>query len=814
MTKPASKNGTERRIAGYCALCKSRCGCISVVRDGRLVAVEPDPSHPTGRKLCAKGLAAPEIVHNPKRLLYPMRRTRPKGDADPGWQRIGWDEALDLTVAGLQEIAANDGPEAVAFGVTTPSGTAMSDSISWVERLIRCFGSPNTIYSTEICNWHKDHATAFTFGSGNPAPDFANAGCILLWGHNPSTAWLSHAVEALDGRARGAKLVVVDPRRAGLANKADQWLRVRPGSDGALALGLANVLIQEELFDSDFMARWSNGPFLVHPETGRFVTEVDLRADGGSSALVAWCLQGNHLVPFDPTRGAFRAPCNEPALFGSFELEAERGSLTCRPAFRHYADLAAQYDPARVESVTGVPAAQVVETARLIARHRPLAYYAWSGVGQHTNATQTDRAIALLAALTGSYDVPGGNVAFAKVPLNDVSGQDLIGEAQRAKAIGLDRRPLGPGRGGWITGRDFCRAVESGEPYPVRGLFGFGSNLLASQPDAAGAARALAKLKLHVHADLTLNPTAAFADIVLPVCTPWEREALRAGFGISQEAESLVQLRAPALEPLGESRADTWIVFELAKRLGFGNCFFGGEIDAGLRHELAPSGLSLEELRAEPRGLRLPLRTRYRKYAERDDTGPRGFATPSRRVEVYSEQLQAIGQDPLPGYVEPAASPVSRPDLAEDYPLVLTSAKVTSFCHSQFRGIAALRRKTPDPLLEIHPEAASARGIADGDWLRIETPAGTLRARARFNAQLSEEVVCGQHGWWEGADELGLPETPPFGPGSSNYNAVIDTEARDPISGSVSLRSYICQVRREAEQEEAGATMPETSPAR
>ena len=808
-----SENGAERRIPGYCALCKSRCGCVSVVRDGRLVAVEPDPSHPTGRKLCSKGLAAPEIVHNAKRLLYPMRRTRPKGDADPGWQRIGWDEALDRTVAGLQEIAASDGPEAVAFGVTTPSGTAMSDSISWVERLIRCFGSPNTIYSTEICNWHKDHATAFTFGSGNPAPDFANAGCILLWGHNPSTAWLSHAVEALDGRGRGARLVVVDPRRVGLANKADQWLRVRPGSDGALALGLANVMIEEELFDRDFMARWSNGPFLVHPESGHFVTEADLRADGDPRALVAWCLQGDHLVPFDPTRGAFRAPCNEPALFGAFEVQTENGSLTCRPAFQHYADLAAQYDPARVESVTGVPAIQVVETARLIGRHRPLAYYAWSGVGQHSNATQTDRAISLLAALTGSYDVPGGNVAFAKVPVNDVSGRELISDEQRAKALGLDRWPLGPGRGGWITGKDFCRAVEHGEPYPVRGFFGFGSNLLASQPDAAGVTRALAKLRFHVHADLAMNPTAAFADIVLPVCSPWEREALRAGFGVSQEAESLLQLRAPALEPLGESRADTWIVFELAKRLGFGNRFFGGEIDAGLRHELAPSGVSLEALHAEPRGLRLPLKTRYRKYAERDGEGSRGFTTPTRRVEVYSEQLLVIGQEPLPAYVEPAASPVSRPDLARDYPLVLTSAKVTSFCHSQFRGVAALRRKAPDPLLEIHPDTAAARGIAEGDWLKIETPVGALRARARLNTQLSADVVCGQHGWWEGAEELDLPATPMFGPGSSNYNAVIDTEARDPISGSVSLKSYLCQVSREEQPASTETREAEASPA-
>src|SRR5512147_3227188 len=173
------------RVPGFCALCRSRCGCVSVVADGRLVAVEPDPSHPTGRHLCVKGQAAPELVYAPDRLLHPMRRTRPRGDPDAGWVRITWDEALDWTAERMRALALREGPEAVAFAVTTPSGTAVSDGFPWINRLIRAFGSPNMVWAEELCAWHRDYATAFTFGADIGTPDFERTSCLLLWGHNP-----------------------------------------------------------------------------------------------------------------------------------------------------------------------------------------------------------------------------------------------------------------------------------------------------------------------------------------------------------------------------------------------------------------------------------------------------------------------------------------------------------------------------------------------------------------------------------------------------------------------------------------------------
>ena len=787
---------SAERIPGFCALCRSRCGCISVVENGTLVAVEPDSSHPTGQSLCVKGRAAPELVYAADRLLHPMRRTRPKGDPDPGWVRISWDEALEWTASRMREAAARDGPESVVFAVTTPSGTAVSDGFPWIERLIRLFGSPNTIWGEELCAWHRDYATAFTFGVDIGTPDFARTGCLLLWGHNPSTSFLAQATAAAEARGRGAALIVVDPRRAGLARRADQWLRVRPGTDGALALGLAGVMLAEGWYDQAFVHDWTTGPFLVRDDTGRFLTGADLGDHGSGAAYVAWDSATARPIGYDPRAARFLAPIEAPMLSGSATCATSTGPVTCRPAFERYAELCRAYPPARVEQITGVPARQVVETARLLWERRPVAYFHWTGLEQHTNATQTVRAISLLYALTGCVDAPGGNLRVSRPSVNDLGGRTLLPAAERAKVLGFAERPLGPGRHGWVTARDVYRAILRGEPYPVRGLVGFGGNMLLSQPDADVGRAALARLDFLVAADLFLTPTAALADVVLPVASAWEREGLRVGFGPTPEGEELIQLRTPAVAPRGESRSDIWIVCKLAMRLGLGAQFFDGDQDAGHRHVLAPSGVTLEELRARPEGVRVPLATRYRKYAERTAAGLTGFPTPSGRVEIYAEGFLGHGQAPLPEYVEPATSPVSRPDLAARYPLVLTSAKVVEFCHSQHRSLPRLRRHSRDPVVELHPAAAAPRGIDPDDWVVVETPRATMRGRARLNPSLGAEVVCAQFGWWQACEPLGLPGYDVVGQGSANYNALIDTDVADPISGTVALRSYLCEVRK------------------
>ena len=429
--------------------------------------------------------------------------------------------------------------------------------------------------------------------------------------------------------------------------------------------------------------------------------------------------------------------------------------------------------------------------ARLLWHSRPVSYYAWSGHEHHANTTETARAMALLYALTGSFDQRGGNVLFPAVPNPVVTGEDLPAARHMAPAVGVESRPLGPAKWNNVSSHDFYQAVLDGEPYPLRGLIGFGSNMLLAFSDPLRGRRALAALDFYVHADLFMNPTAELADIVLPVASCFEREALRFGFEISAEAQSLVQLRKPVVPPPGAARSDTDIIFDLAVRLGLGEHFWNGDVEAAYRHQLAPSGLSLEALRAEPRGIRVPLTTRHAKHAEPDTAGnARGFATPSRKVEFWSETLQAKGHAPMPEFVPPPA-----PD-AERYPLVLTCAKPTLFCQTQHRALPSLRRRAMDPEVMLHPETAARRGIAAGGWVTVETQAGAMRARALFNADIDPRVVVGEHGWWQAAPEANAPGYDPFSPLGSNYNLTVDPATRDPISGTTAHRSGCCEVFR------------------
>jgi anaerobic selenocysteine-containing dehydrogenase len=798
MVKPAG----QQKIHGYCSLCIARCGSIATVEDGRFVRLDPDPDHPTGQALCAKGRAAPELVYSPARLTRPLRRTNPKGADDPGWQPISWDEALELVASEMRRIAGEHGPQSVAFSLSSPSTTALADSTAYIRRLMNAFGTPNAVTSTDVCGWGRAGATRYTFGvgsigtsGGGAMPDIANAGCLILWGYNPSVSRLTHATAVVEALQRGMRLIVVDPRRAGLANKADLWLRVRPGTDGALALGIAQVMIARGWYDRDFIREWSNGPHLVRADTGRLLTEHDLKPDGDPRRLVAWDTAAGQPIGYDPDSGRYDGDAAAIALEGEYRVQTIAGDIVCHPAFELYARLCRRYSPDVVEAICWVPAAQVEEAARLIWSARPVAYYAWSGHEQHANTTQTARAMSLLYALTGCFDAPGGNVLFPTPAAGSISGEELATAKAMPPAVGLAARPLGPARGNSVTTREFCRAVLEGQPYPIRGLIGFGSNMLLAHVDSGAVREGLRALEFYAHADLFMTPTAEMADVVLPAASPFEREAVKIGFDINPETLSLIQYRPPVVAPPGEARSDTEIVFDLAARLGLATQFWDGDIDASYRQQLASAGVTLETLRATQGGVRVNLRTRHRKHAEPDDKGvPRGFATPSRKVELYCQMFLDHGYDPLPEFDEPRVGPVARPDLAARFPLVLTCAKPTLFCQTQHRALPSLRRRARYPEVELHPAAARARGIANGDWVSIATPQGQVRARARLNDSLDPRVVSGEHGWWQACPELDEPGYDPFGATGANLNGIIGSAVLDPVSGTASHRANLCEI--------------------
>ena len=254
-----------------------------------------------------------------------------------------------------------------------------------------------------------------------------------------------------------------------------------------------------------------------------------------------------------------------------------------------------------------------------------------------------------------------------------------------------------------------------------------------------------------------------------------------------------MQLRPAIVAPRGEARADIDLVFDLAARLSLGEHFWHGDIDAAMRHYLAPSGITPEQLRSTPDGIRYPLETTHYKYRRN------GFATPSGRLELFSEALQTIGQPPLPEFRIPSHSLEQERGSDLRFPLVLTSTKTPLYCHSQHRNLPRLRRTLPEPIVEMNPATATSRGIDDGDLVAIVTPKGRVHARARLIASLADGVVGALHGWWQACADLGLPGYDPLTAEGANVNLVIGNEAFDPVSGAAPLRSYLCNIEKRVE---------------
>jgi len=765
-------------------MCTSRCGVVATVEDGRLTQVNADPDHPNGC-VCVKGTAAPQIVYAPERVQRPLLRSRAKGDPNPGWVEITWDQALNLAALRLTDIKDHFGAEAVVFSRGTTAGSAAIDFDGWVQRLANAFGSPNLLTSNHICTWNRRVGAKYTYGTGMPLPDFDNTQCMLIWGINPPATSPAQAMRISRARNRGAKLIVIDPRKTTLAAQADCWLRVRPGKDGELAMAMIQVMLEEDLFDADFARTWTNGPFLVRSDSQQLLTEADLRADGDLSAWIVWDEQDG-----------FRAhnQANKPALFGTYPVTLSNGTIIeCRPGLEALKVAAAPFAPELSEHITTVPAAEVRKAVRIFAKEKPSSYCTWVGLEQDNDAMQTNRAVCIFYSLTGQYDARGSNVLFAATPTNSISGRALLPKEQATLRLGLDKHPLGPPADpGIVQAAEVYDAILTGNPYAIKAMMLFGSDPLLGHGDPLRGKAALEALDFYVHVDTTLNPSAHFADLVLPATTCWEREALLPSFEIAEDTMNWAQLRPAVAKPVGESRSEVEIIFDLAKRLGLTEHFFDGNIETALAHQLAPSDLTAEQLRDNPIGMRASVKTRHRKHAETNSaTGhSNGFNTPTSKIEIFSTAFANAGYPPIPQFE-------SNESINTDYPLTLTFFRDIHFCDQQHRNIARLRKVLPEPFVEIHPRTAEVNDIADGEWIFLETAADKVRLKAKFNDSLYPNVVATVYGWWQACIEMNLSGHDPFASTGANTNLLIPNSDYDAISASVAHRGQRCRVRKQ-----------------
>jgi anaerobic selenocysteine-containing dehydrogenase len=417
----------------------------------------------------------------------------------------------------------------------------------------------------------------------------------------------------------------------------------------------------------------------------------------------------------------------------------------------------------------------------LFAQFKP-AMLEWGCAIEHTpKCVQTVRAVSMLPVLTGNIDVPGGWV-FGMHGLGRFPSliENLTPDAS-AKRLGADQFKLLGGEGADLPAAHIptlLQAMRYGKPYPVKAFLVFGNNTLTTYANSSAVYEALMKLDFMVCADLFMTPTAELADIVLPAAAWPELDQLA---GLPTVAANVVLAQQKAVQ-IGECKADEEIFVELARRMKLPVCT--EPVKSVLDAQLAAGGLNITFDELKQTGfIKVPFK--YRKYQDA------GFKTPTGKIELYSTRFEQLGYAPLPYYEEPPESPISTPEIAARFPLVLTTGgRISFFFNSEHRQLEKLRKAQRDPVAEIHPETASRFGISNGKWMWIETRRGRMRQKAKVTSGIDPRVIHVQHGWW-------FPEQPgpDYGVWTSNANLLTNNQPPyDPAMGTYQLRALLCRV--------------------
>lgn len=683
------EHGKGKVVKTVCNMCYLRCGLDVYVDDGRITRIAPMKEHPFNT-LCPRAEAIIEWVYSPERITSPLRKVNGK------WIEISWDEAFEFICDKLTKIKEEYGARALV----TYTGIAFAgcyDVRAVIGRFCDLYGTPNLTRGASYCHWVRVIGRSLTldYDVAELYSDFANSNCVLIWGANPDQSGHIPAAAIRVAKKRGAKLIVIDPRVIPLAKEADIHAQIRPNTDGALALGLLNVVIAEELYDKSFVDNWTIG-------------------------------------------------------------------------FEQLAEHVKGYPPEKVAEITWVPADVIRDIARTYATTKPATMFQGISIDHSTNGIQTARASAILIAITGNFDIPGGNNNCPRLKETSFT----IKEA----AVPLEKSisPQYPLFSKFVTrptSTPLAEVILSEKPYPLKALIVQGANPVLTWPNVNQLREAFAKLDLIVVIDLFMTETAKMADLFLPATTFLEKKYLVV-YRSGPELPLLVRSEA-AIEPQGQCLDDWKIWAELGRRMGYEEYFPWEDSDEVYQAFIQPSGITIDQLKEKPGGIF------YAQFEEKRYL-KKGFNTPSGKVEIYSKLMEQHGYDPLPTFSEPPESPVRTPDLAKEYPLILISGpRVNVYTHSQHRNIPSLRQRVPEPLIEINTETAKKLGIVDGEMVNLESVRGKIELKAKVTDDIHPQVVSIQHGWLE-----------------ANANLLTDDMARDPISAYPPFRSALCRVTK------------------
>jgi len=456
-----------------------------------------------------------------------------------------------------------------------------------------------------------------------------------------------------------------------------------------------------------------------------------------------------------------------------------------------------QYSPAWAEGITGVSAARITQVAREYAATPRAAIDLGNGVEHTPSSCDAIRAVGMLMAITGHLDRPGTNMLklAPKRRPRDISLRERYTREIVDKLVGPEFpvafQPFMEG-----TSSAYYRIWESvltGDPYPVRGIIAPGTQPLASTRGTRNVLAALKKIDFFVVADVARTAEMPWADVVVPVATGYETDSP------FQYGPGWLMATNRVIPPLGPYKSMIEFFLDLGTAMGYGDDFWQGDIAACLDDQLAPLGLDMAALRARPTGVTFaPPPPEYEKYAKvfarpssRLDHGP---FLPQGKVALYNTAFEQAGYAPMPQWREPPEGPTATPELTATYPLILSDYHTSkNFSASWQRNVPLLREITPDPVLHIHPDAAAARGITDGDRVTVTSPHGWLAVKAEIYPGIRPDTVMLLHGWWQGCKELGLPDFP-LTDGGANVNLLYSVDpqkAYDPMITAMASQTLV-----------------------
>ncbi len=735
----------------WCYMCgpaKTLCSTLCYLNsEGRWVHVEGNPVAGNNwgygcKSLCAKGNSAMQTLYNPARIEYPMRRVGEKGEGK--FERCTWEEAIEGIATKLQEIKDQYGPE--AFALWSPQECKFVMQLG--RRFLNVFGSPNYMHSA-ICQTQITSSRELVMGpNADPYPYQLNKTKLLVnWGVNGENADMNNNIDKanpyrrFDAMDNGLQFIDIRPMLDPLATHASVWVPVRPGTDGALALAILNVLVEEDLYDHDFCENWCNG--------------FDKLAE--------------HVKQFPPSWAAPITGISEEKI-----TEIARMMGTIKPMGIMYGNSAGD------QSNDGNWTCISINLIAAITGNLDVAGGGGAGMkmpDELFDCSKINKVPTLPEKLPAYDEDAAAGLAPSRSKL--VAPEFPRWWQNPEKYVNSKKFFLDP----TSAANRGIQSVLTGKPFPLRAVFAHSTNPLSQTRQPKMVAEALKKLDFYFVMDTAWNPSCDYADYVLPACTRYE-DSCQIGSRNMPEG-TFIGIEQQIAEPLGESRSDWKIYLDLAVKLGFGEDFWNGDIDGLLRAQLEPTGFSLEELRekgyifVERTDGAKPTEPEYQRYAELFKDLPNG------KLQCYNE---IIGGKPnnredgtlgyLPEYQGPPEGIAETPEIAKEYPLIFTDVHAHRLSvHSYFSNLPYMRERNRLPWVKINPATAQQYGIEDGDWMKIESPHGWIKMVAEYFEGISPEVIMGKRGWWQDCEELGEPGYECFDGGSevnNLYDATIE----------------------------------------